>query len=64
MSCLNSGFDAIEQCFFGLDPARTSPHAFAAWHQWLVDIYPGKAIKTGRVAIEGPGWTGIRSAQR
>ncbi|KWU44086.1 PNK3P-domain-containing protein [Rhodotorula sp. JG-1b] len=61
---LDEGFDAIEQCVFGLDPARTSPHAFAAWHQWLADVYPGKAIKTGRVAIEGPGWTGIRSAQR
>ncbi|KAG0667521.1 hypothetical protein C6P46_000054 [Rhodotorula mucilaginosa] len=61
---LDEGFDSIEQCVFGLDPARTSAPSFAAWHQWLADVYPGKAIKTGRVAIEGPGWTGIRSVQR
>ncbi|GAA5976293.1 hypothetical protein JCM10908_005444 [Rhodotorula pacifica] len=58
---LEEGFDTIEHSYFALDPTRTSPHAFAAWHQWLADVYPGKAIKSGRIAVEGPGWTGMRA---
>ncbi|GAA5879365.1 hypothetical protein JCM3774_003805 [Rhodotorula dairenensis] len=59
---LDEGFDVIEQCCFGLDPIH-EPH-FSAWHQWLADVYPGKAIKTGRLAIVGPGWTGSHGSGR
>lgn len=53
-----TGFDSLETHEFRLDQETTPAALYEAWHQWLVDVYPGKAIKTGRVAIPGPGFSG------
>ncbi|POY76763.1 hypothetical protein BMF94_0012 [Rhodotorula taiwanensis] len=55
---LDEGFDSLETHEFRLDQETTPAALYEAWHQWLVDVYPGKAIKTGRVAIPGPGFSG------
>ncbi|GAA5852586.1 hypothetical protein JCM8547_002553 [Rhodosporidiobolus lusitaniae] len=35
-------------------PPHSDP-AFTRWNRFLTDVYPGKAWKTGRVAMRGPG---------
>ncbi|GJN87580.1 hypothetical protein Rhopal_000534-T1 [Rhodotorula paludigena] len=50
---------SLAEGFTHLNPQRFSfsgpPDALARWQQWLADVYPGKAKKSGRVAVRGPG---------
>ncbi|GEM06659.1 polynucleotide 3'-phosphatase [Rhodotorula toruloides] len=47
---LEEGFHSLSTIYFRL-PSALQP----SWKRWLADVYPGKARKTGRIAVYGPG---------
>ncbi|GAA5934840.1 hypothetical protein JCM3775_001650 [Rhodotorula graminis] len=50
---LREGFSRITPTRFAFDPALSGGASLADWAKWLADVYPGKAKKTGRVAVRG-----------
>ncbi|KPV76205.1 uncharacterized protein RHOBADRAFT_52245 [Rhodotorula graminis WP1] len=50
---LREGFSRITPTRFAFDPALSGGATLGDWAKWLADVYPGKAKKTGRVAVRG-----------
>ncbi|BGP30906.1 DNA kinase/phosphatase Pnk1 [Rhodotorula toruloides] len=46
---IEEGFHSLSTVYFRLPPALQP-----SWKRWLADVYPGKAKKTGRIAMYGP----------
>ncbi|GAA5835792.1 hypothetical protein JCM11251_007427 [Rhodosporidiobolus azoricus] len=66
---LEEGFHSIRPVHFRFSPHPASPSstssspeetaaALSRWNRFLLDVYPGKQWKTGRLAVAGPGWQG------
>ncbi|GAA5840865.1 hypothetical protein JCM9279_001245 [Rhodotorula babjevae] len=50
---LEEGLSRITPTRFAFDASLSGGASLAQWQQWLADVYPGKAKKTGRVAFRG-----------
>ncbi|TNY24578.1 putative DNA 3'-phosphatase Tpp1 [Rhodotorula diobovata] len=50
---LAEGFTTLTPHRFSFSPSQSGGVPLSRWTQWLADAYPGKAKKTGRVALRG-----------